>query len=537
MKIFAYSFIFLLLTTTYASAVTLANSSEEVEYTYEVSFRSLLSVRDGILDRKDALAQGKWHSGHMFGLLHSANYGERYGVPEDLAEGFAGTKDPEIEDAVSFVKSNDKNIWITYRAKAKMLVVKPVLAGWIGAAQSGSIQLPMLINMPEIYNSDITEYAHGKWVNCTDEYYNTPFDFSYFYNPFRCKEVGEPPIGEPVTLSLHRVSTDGYEQTKIPLKDIRGDNGNGELVMMYFVNGFYENPNRKDDPKVIQKDDGWKLYSSLGKIFVSQFKFKKMEGVAQFRKELGPLYQKYIVGTDIEKNPIKEHNDWNRIYFSTYVKKYAGRTYVIRMNLSNTENEQRSRPLKTFPKFWKEAWENGDFIYYGGHSGDGVSMNPEVMQNNLNKIFYGFSSQKSAHRKKTRSDFRLSTGRVVDSMDIRFQTTKTQIMLFDACSTYAHYQDAYRDKNPKLHLMTYGLVSLFHLAKITVVTLMDMIMNQKSEIPWVQVLAKIEENQLIPHMQYSYDMSRREVLKDPDYLKYKENKQYPRLLLNVSVPD
>lgn len=564
MKTFIYSLLLVLplFTNTYAADVddhkttTLSASSDEISYTYDVSFRTLIKGSANTLDRVDIIAEGTWHASHLFGLFQSSDYVVRFGIPQDLVEGFAGTKDPTVTDGIAFNKKGDENIWVTYRAESRMLVMKPIVKTWLGDAIQGTIQLPMLIDMPKLYVSEdrdaIEEYADSNFLRCTDEHYQSPSDFSYFYNPYRCPELATTPIGEMVNLHLHKRSSADVADTKVPIADLRSDNGNGKLVTLYFINGFYENPSRGDGPKVIHRDDGWKLYAGLDKVLTAKkgkFQFTKMPpkvAAAKFKKEMekvGPeglaLYQKIReIG-----NPIDETDDNNRTYFSTYVKKVGDLTYVIRMNLANTENAETGKPLKTFPKFWKEAWENGDFVYYGGHSGDGVSMNPEVMQNNLDSIFNGESHPNpkvvttAGKKKKKKGNLRLSSKKTLDDGTIQFQKNKTQVMLFDACSSYAHYQDAYREKNPKLHLMTWGLVSLFHLAQVTAETLIDLVVNQPHGVTWLTEMETIQRNQLKPAIKFMWGMTEGEVLEDEDYKKYLANKQYPDLLLSVSVPE
>lgn len=101
-------------------------------------------------------------------------------------------------------------------------------------------------------------------------------------------------------------------------------------------------------------------------------------------------------------------HDIQRRYFSTHLLRQGDHTIVVRSALFDTTNDVSSTPLLSFPKFWKEAWENGDFIYYGGHSGDGASLNISSMINNLERADIGA---------------------------IGFNNKKTQIAFIDACSS------------------------------------------------------------------------------------------------------
>jgi hypothetical protein len=200
-----------------------------------------------------------------------------------------------------------------------------------------------------------------------------------------------------------------------------------------------------------------------------------------------------------------EH-ELQRRFFRTYVKKTNDQTFVVRAALFDARNQAGPKPLLSFPRFWKEAWENGDFIYFSGHSGDGQALKLKTMLDALDSA---------------------------DIDKIRFKSGKTQIAVFDSCSSYAHYQDAYASlKGAGLHLVTVGLVSLYHLADATVDGFLSAVLGTEGRNrPWLEVLGAVEQSQLAPHVRLLYPADEREQA----MRKYLRKHQYPSSLMNVLV--
>lgn len=494
------------------AAKTISNSGEEIEFEFETSFRTLYTT-DSISDfnNKTTQSQALWHADHIFGLFHSPEYAEAYNTPAELIEGFAGTKHPVILNSSSFRADGDNHIWVKYRTKGKALVLKSVVDGWLGpSTRTGKVSLPLIEDLPAIYKNqeaplslNVSDYTKRNWVKCTDPHYKSPLDFSYFYNPYRCPELSTAPIAKDVEFKIKRAPQTRWQNTLMPLTEIRSDNQNGELVVLYLINGFYNDFTSGDSPQAIHRDDGWRLYTNIGKKLVHDYGFTEVENLSHFRALLGENQKHMNLLT-----PVALANDTQRRYFATYVKQAGSKTYVVRKALFDTSNEERSNPLRSFLKFWKEAWENGDFIYYGGHSGSGASLDTSVILGNLAAI---------------------------DIENVHFRQNKTQIAFFDSCSSYAYYQDMYMQKKPVgLHLLTYGMVSLFHLAQPSLETLIQFIMNEAPRTPtWVEALETIEQNQLLPALEFMYEPAEAQRLN----LNYKRKGLYPSYLLNVAVPD
>ncbi|MGE0634465.1 MAG: hypothetical protein AB7O96_18765, partial [Pseudobdellovibrionaceae bacterium] len=331
-----------------ADSATLANSSKEVSYEYKVSFRSLKKVNDPKVDEEEL---AKFHAWHLFGLFHAPQFAEQNGFPLELTEGFAGTELPEVKDVRVFNKKGDDYLWVEYVGVAKMLLLNQVYKNILGDKKEIQYQFPLLVNFPKIYSDDMKKYRDPTFVKCTDAHYKEPKDFSYFYNPFRCPELAEEPLAQKITFNLKLVEENVEKKgTLVPLSQIRGENENGKLTTLYFINGFDVSPKSGATPGQIHRDSGWKLYKSLEKRLTKEMGFEKMESLGDLREVLGEDFGYLNLLTEVNLN-----HDTQRRYFSTFVKKTRSRTWVVRSALFTTDNDTGSRPLLSFPKFWKEA--------------------------------------------------------------------------------------------------------------------------------------------------------------------------------------
>lgn len=486
------------LTSPAAAAVTLSHSGEEVRYTYEITYRSLL--RASHLSPQHIHAAARNHAAHVFGLFHAREVAAATGFPADLIEGFAGTKTPRVTaaDVAKGPAANDPYVWIRYQAQGTMIVHKPVLYRWLAGQARGKVVLPLLKDLPAIYRDDRNAYSSAKWRACTDEHYWRADDFSYFYNPFRCAELGLEPLAVLTTFYIERVHPEGEAaRYYVPVQQIQSANGNGRLTVLYFANGFDQVPRPGAPPHVIHRDSGWKAYAAIDMLATRVHGFERAKSLEHLRALLGDDFTQLNLVT-----PATLTHDLHRRYFSTYVKKTANQIFVVRSALFDAGNEGQ---LRSFPKFWKEAWENGDLIYFGGHSGDGDALSLHTMLGTLKK----------------------------DDIDgIGFRRDKTQIAFIDSCSSYAHYQDLYAARKPSgLHIVTYGLVSLFHLAQAAIEQLFDIALSRGQPLRWTDALGLIEQRQLRPHVDYIYEPGERERL----YRQYLRKGTFPTGLLTVHI--
>jgi hypothetical protein len=498
----------LLLFPLFSFAQSISYSAVETDYSYKVKFRSLVTADRlnhvlGIFPNAvnyQKLADE--HAAHIFGLFHSAYYMDKKGFPAEMSVGFSGTKEPEVTHVDFSEVEGDPYLWIEYEAEGRTLLHKTTAELWFGSNSTATIELPFLTNFPLIYSDNMKKYRDPKFKKCTDEHYWEPKDFSYFWDPYICPELSRPPLSTLVSFELKKVEE--APAHRVPLTQIRGDNENGPLTVLYFAHGFDEIPpsGSPDEPgQKLVRDSGYKLYKNLDKVLIKQYGFTKVTGLAGLREILGDDITHLNL---IREVSLENHNQ--RRYFSTLVRKDRNQTYIVRSGLFPSDNDKK---LVTFPTFWKEAWENGDFIYYGGHSGDGTSLSIDNMLSNIKK-----------------SQMNITDG-------IVFSQSKTQIAYFDACSTYDHFQDMYAGLKPQnLHMLTYGLVSLFEVAAATEESVLDLIINETQDLTWKQEIEKIEASQLRPYIEFQYS---NKSVRTRKYNYYSERKIYPTSLLNVFV--
>jgi hypothetical protein len=441
------------------------------------------------------------HAYHLYGVFQSPYYLDKKGHPAEVSIGFSGTMTPTIVEAQAFIIEGDPYIWVEYRGAGKTVLHRRVANDWFGNKNEVAVTLPLIKDLTAIYKDGMTGYKSAKWKDCTDKFFNDPDSFSYFYDPFYCPELGSEPIAEDVTFELRKLPEP--ENTALPLSDLRAGNYNGRLVTLYFVHGFDEIPEPPKGGDImdgIRKDAGYKLYQNLENVLLRDYGFTKVQGLAEFREFLGSEFNNINLIREVSL----EHPSQYR-FFRTYVRRdRGGRIWVVRSGLFPSDNDGA---LVTFPTFWKEAWENGDVLYYGGHSGDGSALSIRNMLDNLRNS-------------------KLSV-----TKNIRFNQGKTQIAFFDACSSYAHFQQMYADLKPNnLHILSYALPSLFHTAVATERVLLETVFSAPEDLHWMEFLEEVEKAQLKPHVDFLY---RTKAERDEVYQKYLNREIYPSSLLNV----
>ena len=88
-------------------------------------------------------------------------------------------------------------------------------------------------------------------------------------------------------------------------------------------------------------------------------------------------------------------------------------------------------------------------------------------------------------------------------------------------------------KPNNLHFITYGVVSLFHLAESTVQSALSILLKADHSLAWQNALQEIERNQLIPHIEYYYGRKNAASV----IRKYQRKNEYPQMLISVSASD
>ncbi len=267
---------------------------------------------------------------------------------------------------------------------------------------------------------------------CTDPYYTGFEDYWYFWNPYRegCTKLQESPFAKKVNIVIKPTRERKLEQT--PRLDLlRGSNINGDLFSVYIVHGF-------DGSSLNPKDDARKNVSELHEYLLNK----------GFKEEI--LRAGMIMPLSI---------------FTKKLTLLNGKTILVEIKslLVNTEIEAKT---VTFPRFFKEAVETADVIFYTGHSGLGGNLNLDQLEANAKQ------------------------GR------FKFPKNKRQLFFFDSCSSYSYYLVPFSEKKTRarIDVVTNALASYFHTGGIVLQAFMDVLLDETiSDITWLDYMKYMEE--------------------------------------------
>lgn len=300
-----------------ATAAILSPSSIELKISFTASFFTT-DLEEDI----DELIEN--HYQHLFGIFQSPTMVKKYGIYE-YTGGMAAPKLPlKIKVTKDEVKDGVRTV--AYSSEGLMLVNKHAALKLI---KDRSLQITLPTDLDNFYER-----------KCTDEHYTSQGDFWYFYDPFRygCSKLRNSPMAQKVVIQIHTqvISQKNYSAR---LNELRGDNGNGDVVDIVTVNGFSESSTESED-------EGRVTFNDLNDFLIRQgFKMSSV--------------QKY------ENRPI--------LRFEKDVKAADGRVIKFRVTRLLAETSISSKNV-TFAKFFKKAIETADVVMYSGHSGLGGTL-------------------------------------------------------------------------------------------------------------------------------------------------------------------
>jgi hypothetical protein len=381
---------FLLVSCFSAFAQVIAPSGWEVSFQYSAQF---------ILGSDDAEQAAFDHSQYM-----------------SVLEGIGGARLPLTIKVNSVKQDEDGRTVVSYQTFGRLLMHKQAVK------RAGS---ELVLRLP--YDLDRVYLK-----KCTDEHYDSFGDYWYFWDPYRegCERLLEPGRTREVRLSLKPI-------TSIPAQDapdfskLRGDNGNGEVLSVYILNGFNENSSNS-------KDEGRQNFEQIRGIF----------------EERGYRIE------ELDRSP--------RIPRNRYVKelKWSGVKMTVEV-IHQLANTSIDADAKTFARTFKDAVENGDIVAYLGHSGLGSNLDIPSLNYKLQQMGEG---------------------------ELRFNKSKYQIFFFDACSSYSYYLPHFRDvKTPgSIDIVSYGLSSYFHTSTDVFAAFTDKLMTLDKPESWESILRAME---------------------------------------------
>lgn len=389
-----------------AEAQVIAPSAEEVIFTYESTFITN--------SKEEAETLASAHASHFFGFMQSHDMVARYGLSPEMVGGVGAPLQP-MKIQIKKVKKIATGTEITYRSQGPFLLHKKVAQRLL---RSGHLTLQLPYDLDNYYDEE-----------CTDPDYPAIEEFWYFFDPYQigCEKLIQEPLARKVEITVTPAKRQVHEES--PRLDLlRGDNGNGEDFMMTMIHGFAESSKNK-------KDEGRVGYEELNEWFREQGFSEKKETrsttkeVRVFRKTLTAAKGKTI-------------------------------ELIVERILVDTDSESRST---AFAKYFKEAAEKSDVLYYGGHSGLGSNLDIEFLEERAGSF--------------------------------KFNNKKRQIFFFDACSSYSYYLEPFRQQKTKskLDVISNGLSSYFNTGSIIAIRLMEYLFDPEATPDWMEVLTQMEE--------------------------------------------
>ena len=389
------------------NAQVISPNSTEVLFSYTAEFKTS--------DVIDPWAEAHQHHQYLFGVMHSPELTLESGITAPI-EGI-GSPRSDVDITVQHVEYDDYRATITYKINGRMLLHNTVANS---AIKSGTLSIPLPNAFDNIYVK-----------KCTDSYYTGFDDYWYFWNPYRegCEKLQNQPLSTKVSISIKPTRERKIEQT--PRLDLlRGANGNGDLFSMFIVHGFSD---ASSDPK----DDA-------------------RENVDQLRE--------YLLNNEFTERVIRAGLQRPLSIYNKQLVLPNGKIIDVEIKslLVNTDSESRS---VTFPRFFKEAVETADVIFYSGHSGLGGNLDLDLL---IDRAGQG---------------------------PFNFPKNKRQLFFFDSCSSYSYYLVPFSEQKTKarIDVITNALASYFHTGGVVLSAFLDVLLNEEIEdIRWIDALNYIE---------------------------------------------
>lgn len=403
----------------HSAAQVISPAAEEVSFEFTGKFQLAGELPNTDDWWEEAQIQARTHARYLFGVLHSPTLVAQYGLDPEFLEGLGGPRMPLTLSVTSVKEDEDGLPMATYRAYGRMLLHKKAVEKIV----NGKV---LKVFLP--YNFD-TSYLK----KCTDSHYYTFDDYWYFWDPFRagCEKLQDFSRTRETTLKIERLTTRPTETTP-NLKRWLGDNGNGEKLKIYVINGFNEGPQ-------VEGDEGRANFEDVRSSF----------------EQLG-----YAVET-LNRRPDIIRNRYTKTISN-------GRSQVYVEVIHQLANTDISAGAMTFARTFKEAAFDGDLIVYLGHSGLGANLDIGNLNWKLENAGEG---------------------------GIDFNQDKYQIYFFDSCSSYSYYLPHFRDLKArnKIDIISYGLSSLFENSGNVFRALIEQLVNFEEPKPWEEILKAMEK--------------------------------------------
>jgi len=400
--------IIFLFTAQWSHAAVYGPSVQALEFSIEGEFSFIPKGGENWLDMASD------HLNFTFGVFQSPIFISRFELDAHKIGGIGAIRLPANFKRISDNRTSVGRRKIRYKATGEILVHKKVANVLL---RSGGVEIPLPANLDEFYDE-----------TCTDAHYNSVDDFWYFHDVYRrgCEYLSRPPYAAPTFFKIVGKAKQPKDLA-VRLDLLRGSNGNGKTFRMDVIHGFDES--------------GWDPEDN---------------GRREFAR-----FHDYLTESGFSKESESRH--FNRpLWVFKKTMELAGQSVDVEIHSLLVNSSADSRTV-TFAKFFREAVEEADVIFYAGHSGLGGNLDIQLLEDKVG----GF----------------------------KFDKRKRQIFYFDSCASYSYYLDHFRkEKTEKsIDVISNGLSSYFETGSATLQTFVEEILDPKVEDKtWSEVLSAVE---------------------------------------------
>lgn len=270
----------------------------------------------------------------------------------------------------------------------------------------------------------------GKTNKCTDDHYNSEGDFWYFWSPYK-PACPKPFMDQTILVDANMKP---IKSTEITFPDYQKIEADGLVEIVYLVG-----PNEK---KTNENDEGRQAFEKtfdlllIGKGALDQGNPFLASGTTDYFKKLPDA-------NDL-RFTVAEKTEFTR----TLTAERNGLKYKIYMYLIDQDEE-----FPLFRETLRGALQHADIVVYDGHSGLG---------------------------------YNLDITRLFDDGEASLPKDKYQVYFFNACSTFAYYNQTYFDRKKtkvdplgtkNLDIATTSIGALFSVAAATDVVFMHSLVS------------------------------------------------------------
>lgn len=363
---------------------------------------------------------------HLMGTFQSVSFTESFRFPGVLGENY------QFKILKKRVGRTADTQTVTYSFSGKVVFKKAAFRN----TSKRSVPLKLPLNTEEIYDLGLDENGFNL---CTDDHYNDPEDFWYFWDPDMPKCPLRGNDTDVLRIQGQLKALPNTVRTYPEYDQLYGDNGNGETTEISVFLGYIDDMAHVNEPN--RKDDAFFALRYLEKDLKDR-QFKLVEKEDAFRE--------YSNGS--------RHAGAN--FYRVYEKKVrtvTGDSPLIRVKVLLADTDILSTD-ETFHHFLRRAFLDSDILAYDGHSGLGGNLD-------------------------------------LASIDgIQFDPKKYQLFFFNGCSSYPYFNGMFfneKDGTEKLDILTAGLPTLSYTSGPNIVAFIERFLEGRA-VSYQTLLSEME---------------------------------------------